>query len=154
VLIVLAVLPLGVVVYDALGKIAWVGSTELTIEFAVRDANSGQPIEGADLTVYAETERYLNGRDRTFHLKTDSDGVARYFIPEITCCGTQSNLRLFTDTRVVYTPAWTIVTTTAPGYQQPEPFDLQPSRYKRNFQRLGPRKDKLTIPIALHKSSP
>ena len=150
VLLVAGLLGLGVLIYDAMGKIAWVGSTELMIEFVVTDADTGQPLERAELEVYDEVP--ARGHDSFFRLTTDSDGRARQERRRMTA-GRQSNLRLLYDSRSVNIPSWRIVCA-APGYKRSEPFWLPESTHRHNVERLGPERDRLVVLIALRNSAP
>jgi hypothetical protein len=64
---------LGLLVYDRLSFIRWIGPTELTIEFVVKDADSGKPIEGAELHAVDPESSKLPA----ILLISDQDGVAR-----------------------------------------------------------------------------
>src|SRR5947207_2815681 len=110
----LALVALAVVLYDRTHIIRWVGSTELTVEFVVTNADTGQPIDGAEI-VATNPE---NQRELPLRWKTDRDGVARWS-GQTTCAGAQSGLR-FTDTYSVRPSPW-FVSVTAPGYQNLEP---------------------------------
>lgn len=149
-LIVFALGALGVVLYDRAVKIRWVGGTELTVEFLVSDAETGEPIEGAEVWVHSELRRYRLEDKENFRVHTNQPGVASAVLPHNTCIGSQSGLR-FTDTRVVYLPEWMIVGIRAEGYQQVEPFALSKRVSSRDIEQVGPQKDRLVVPIVLRK---
>ncbi len=131
-------------------RLHWVGYTDLTVEFVVTDAETGQPIEGADLSIHSEGGFYEDRTTHDFVLKTDKEGIARHVCRNSMCFGTSS--RWFSpDTFVVHLPWW-FIGTTAPGFQKAEPFFLDETQYIRAVRRAGPGQARLTVPISLHKS--
>ena len=152
-LIVGVVIALLVLLYDAMGVIRWIGSTELTIEFVVTDAQTGQPLPGAEVYLEAESGWDFEGNERSLRVTADAEGRVRRGIPNNTCVGSCSNLRLLRDTRAVYVPSWR-VTCRASGYQENDPFWLPELPHRQNVRQVGPRKDILIVPIALRKAAP
>src|SRR5262249_39986542 len=146
----LAVVALATVLYDRLQVFHWVGSADLTIEFLVTDAETGEPIQNADILIHSEGGFYEERHPRDFRLRTDSKGAVRYVCRRSMSFGNQSGLR-FTDTFNVHLPWW-FVGVAAPGYQTIEPFELE--AYHQPVKEVGPRHAKLIVPIALHKSPP
>lgn len=151
-LIVLGVLALAVVLYDRLQVIRWVGSTELIVEIHVIDVETGQPVDGAVLDIYAEDKRLVDGRENPVRFIAAQDGIVRHVIPSMTTGGTQSGQR-FTDTYSVRPLDWMILSVTASGYQSPEPFSLTDPPYRRKTVPVGPGKDQFVVPIAVRKSA-
>ena len=141
---------LGVLIFDQCPVIVWVGSTDLTVEFVVRDADTGQSIEGVDLLIRGRTR--LEREEREWQLKTDRNGVARGLAESHRCVGRQSRLR-FTDTYHVYPVEW-VVSVKAPGYEEVEPLNLSEPPYRSAAVRSGPHQALLVVPIALRKSAP
>ncbi|MBA4186536.1 MAG: hypothetical protein C0467_00815 [Planctomycetaceae bacterium] len=152
-LIVLSLVAITAALFDRLFCIKWIGNTELTVEFAITDAETGQPVVGATLDIHSETKYSRPGEEDKFQLRSDHDGVARVVIPHNTCIGDTSGLR-FTDIRVVYPPQWTILRINAQGYQKSEEFCFFDPRYRQPIVRLARGKDRLVVPIMLRKSTP
>lgn len=146
----LALTLLGAVIYDTTHVLRWSGATELTVEFVVLDAETGQPVDGAVLHIFGCSSRGIG--EAHFHTTTEPDGVAQLVIPYYACDGVLSRLH-FTDTRVVSNPNWTIVSVTAPGYQALGTFSIREEPYRREITHTGPSKDHLVVPIALRKPS-
>jgi hypothetical protein len=149
-LICLGVVAAVAVIYDRFPIIVWVGSTDLTVEFVVTDADTGQPVEGADVLILGRTRH--EREDREWQLKTDRSGIARGVVQDQTCVGRESGLR-FTDTYHVYPVEW-VVRVKAPGYAETEPLDLHQPPFRTAAMRNGPRQALLVVPIALRKSAP
>jgi hypothetical protein len=144
------VIALGVLIYDRCPVIVWVGSTDLTIEFVVTDADTGQPVEDADVLIRGRTRH--ESEDREWQLKTDRGGIARGFAKGQTCVGRESRLR-FTDTYHVYPAEW-VVRVKAAGYAETDPLDLHEPPFRTAARRNGPHQALLVVPIALRKSAP
>jgi hypothetical protein len=89
---------------DRCKKYYWVGYTDLSVEFVVTDATTGEPIPGArvegrliarDMVDEQETEEFV--------LLTDADGHASTNCREVMCCG-ETGLLGISGTFVVYMP--------------------------------------------------
>ena len=128
----------------------WVGRTDLTLEFVVTDAVTGQPIEGADVSIHSSGGFYAEREEMDLLLKSDQQGAARYVSRDNMCCGAESTLR-FTDTFSAHMPYWSVVVS-APGYVATEPFGLHDHPARASVKRTAPRQSKVVIPIALRKS--
>ena len=138
--------------------VMWVGNTNLTVEFAVTDAETGKPIEGADLAITSyggfnedgsrlrKTER----QEEELTLKTDVSGSAEYVCRDSMCFGTRSPLR-FTDTFCVHLPQWRVAAK-ATGYEATEPFWVDVPPYLSAVKKTGNGQSKVVVPIALHKA--
>lgn len=149
---------LAFVLLIGLTELKWVGSTNLTIEFIVTDAETGEPVKDANLAIlsyggfYEDGRRLQNSERKEEELKftTNETGVASYVCRQSMCFGTSS---LFKNTYCVHLPYW-YVTVGAAGYTTNEPFSLDELPYRRAVKRVGPQQAKLVVPIALHKSRP
>jgi hypothetical protein len=140
-----------ILLYDRSGELRWVGFTDLTVEFVVTDAETGRPIESAEILGYpegggppgAEPIRWI----------TDQNGVARGEVRRM-CSGKQSRLQR-TDTFNVHSPPWYLLVS-APGYEGAGPSHLnEPGGLFRGVAvRTGPGQSAMTVPIALRKSVP
>jgi hypothetical protein len=131
-----------------------VGGADLSVEFVVTDANSGQPIPGARVNISCDGGFY-NGVDEdrkgAFDIRTDAAGIARRLLRNNRCIGTQSLLK-FTDTYHVYTSAWNL-RAFAEGYRTSEWIHLWKD-YDGKAERDGPEKDRLIVPVAVQKAVP
>ncbi len=136
--------------YDRMLMIGWVGGTDLEVEFAVTDADSGSPVPGARVEVQSEGGFYEERDKREFVLIADASGLARKECRNSMCFGTSSGL-LFTDTYVVHLPWW-LFRTVAPGYSPSEWVELDVLEYVRQVKRSGHGRDKLVVHVSLHKS--
>ena len=143
------VTPLLVWGYDRAYMIMWVGSTDLTVEFAVTDADTDHPIPGARVEIDSQGGFYEERDKQIFALVADEGGVARKECRESMCFGTQSALR-FTDTYVVHMPFW-YFRVVAEGYEPTEWEYIDDTELVRKVQRTGPRKARLVVPVSLHK---
>src|SRR6266487_4248331 len=76
----------------------WVGRTDLTVEFVVTDAETGEPIRGADISIQsygglnADGHRLqeTNREKEELKLTTDEAGTARYVCRDSMSFGTSS----------------------------------------------------------------
>ena len=135
--------------FERVQRIHWVGSTNLEIEFLVTQADTGQPVQGAEIAVWSEGGFYRERADRQFSLLTDEQGKARRVCHESMCFGTQSGLRL-TDTYVVHLPWWNF-RVSAPGYWTRELTSLDIPENVRQVQRLGPETAKLVVRVSVER---
>lgn len=155
-IVMLAVLGAGL--YDRVVMIRWVGDTNLTVEFVVTDAETGEPVKGADLSILSEGGFNEDGRrlDKTelkkeeIKLTTDESGTARYVCRKSMCTGSESGLK-FTNTYAFALPWWS-VTPKATGYAAESAFSLNELEHVRAVKRVGPQQAKLVVPTALRKS--
>ena len=98
---------LAICAFDCSSHLLWVGSTELEVEFVVVDADTGAPVEGAEIVVRtgggwyagADEEREVGG----FTLRSDVNGCARRVCQSNMVAGEESGLG-FTSIRSVYMP--------------------------------------------------
>jgi len=148
-LIVPGIVALGLLVYDRAVGIVWVGSTELIVELVVTDAETGEPIKGAEILVSALHDRDFKGQDQPVRMKTDRDGIVRQVCPNATTGGRESGLR-FTNTWSVAPRDW-ILCVRADEYQGIEELTLS-GPYRGTTTRTGPGRAKQVVPISLCKS--
>jgi hypothetical protein len=135
--------------FDRVQTIYWVGSTDLQVEFAVIDSDTGGPVPGARVEVQSEGG-FSEERDRQeFALVAGADGVARKKCRDSMCFGTRSGLR-FTDTFVVHLPWWRY-RVVADGYRPTAWANLDVLEPRRQARRVGPGKANLVVPVSLHK---
>jgi hypothetical protein len=130
----------------------WLGSTDLEIEFVITDADSGQPVEAAELLVYEYGGFYREAQaEREFTLTADSEGIIRSVCHDDWCIGKTSGLR-FTDTYHVYLPEWRLQVS-APGYEASNRVWLRElPEGRRQQQHLGPRRDKLIVRLPMQRA--
>jgi hypothetical protein len=85
----------------------WVGCADLSVEFAVTDADSGQPIPNARINIHCEGGFYDEveaDHKAPFDLLTNGEGIATRLLRNSRVIGSVSRLR-FTDTyRIYHTP--------------------------------------------------
>ncbi|MCI0643164.1 MAG: DUF4198 domain-containing protein [Gemmataceae bacterium] len=145
-----ALLAIAVWGFDAIRTIYWVGSTDLHIHFEVSDADSGKPVENAEIYVQSEGGFYKDRDEKAFTLTTDRDGIASGLCRDSMCFGTRSGLR-FTDTFRVYLPWWRFQVI-AEGYEPHKSTYLDIDEYICQVQRTQTGTAKLTVPISIKKS--
>src|ERR1051325_1169133 len=80
--------------FDRLMLVRWVGRTDLEVEFAVTDAESGQSVPGAQIEVQSEGGFYDEDYKQAFTLTADSGGRASKVCRDSMCFGTQSGLNM------------------------------------------------------------
>jgi hypothetical protein len=137
-------------VYDRVELIAWVGATDLDVEFVITDADSGAPLPGARVEIHSEGGLLAHEESKgDFVLIVDEDGVAQKARPRCMCHGDRSGLG-FTNSFAIHTPWWRFRAVAA-GYETPEWAWLDSIDHSRQLQRLGPGRTKLVVPISLTK---
>ena len=145
----------GAILYDRGARLLWDGRTDLTVDFVVTDAATGQPIEGAEIAIVSSGGLNADGyrlqetgrKTEEFVLKTDGSGTARYVCRGCMRWGSTSGLGL-TTTYSVYLPRWCMAAR-APGYAETEPFFLNDAHQRA--ANAGP-KARIVVSVALHKS--
>ena len=137
---------------DVVQTIGWVGFTDLEVEFAVTDADTGSPVAGTRVEVQSEGGFYEKLDKQEFVLVAGADGAARKECPNSMCFGTRSGLR-FTDTFVVHLPWWRY-RVFAEGYDPTEWNDLDVPELRRQVRRAGPGKAEFVVPVSMHKRPP
>jgi hypothetical protein len=137
--------------YDRAYFVEWVGSTDLEIEFLVKDMDTGAPIVGAEVGIHPEGG-YFDARDqKEITLKTGADGICQRLCENSTCAGRQSGLRI-TNTYAIRLPGWWCWVS-APGYKPIDPIYLNERNYARQVQRVGPHRAKLVVKVFLEKQN-
>ncbi len=150
-LVVLSLLLLGAIAYDRTVSVRWVGSTRLTVELRVANAETQQPIDNAEILIFAESNRGLEPEDQPVRMRTDRDGTVRHECPSATTAGQQSGLG-FTDTRSVAPRDW-LLSVRAEGYVGIEDFTLTGQR-RGTAMSTGTGQAKLVVLIPLRKAQP
>jgi hypothetical protein len=131
----------------------WVGNGDLEVEFVVVDADTGAPVEGAEVTVDAIGEWHA-GADKEreaggFTLRTDGSGSARRVCRDTKVVGEDSALG-FTNHRSVYMPYWSFHVS-APSYLTSEAAILDQPEYRRAVRWVGHRAYKLEVRVRLQR---
>ena len=139
---------LGVWGYDLACTKLGVGGTRLEVEFVVTDAETGRPVEGAEIELRTESSLNHERPDERWTLVTDAAGSARRSVDTM-CTGKTSGLR-FTDTYSVRLPWW-YYRVTAPGYELLDWTPLQPEGQRRRAERVGSHASRLVVPIVFVK---
>src|SRR5262249_48273690 len=130
------VIAVAILIYDSF-RIAWVGHTDLEIEFRIMSADTGESIEGAAIAVKQDAGGFCEDTSaREFELHTDQDGKAQRVAKSCMCFGTQSRLK-FTDTYAVHLPSWRF-RVSADGYRPSATQDLDVPEYIRKTKRAAP----------------
>ncbi|VTR92204.1 unnamed protein product [Gemmata massiliana] len=145
-------LALAVLGYDQMFKLRWGGFTELTVEFVVTDAETGLPVEGAEVFVADESYSAANVEILEPQFKTNREGVAVAQFPSQRCGGDLSRLG-FTNTRSVLLPEIRFWCKGA-GLRQSDVLYLNDQPHRRSIQHTGPGQDRLIVSVALCKSQP
>jgi hypothetical protein len=152
VLLVLPVLAVLVVVLVLLNPtMRGIGGTDLTVEFVITDAESGQPIDSAALHIHSEGGFYADNYTQDFRLVTDSEGIARSVCHENRYTSRSGGL-WSTNTFAVYLPDW-FITVIARDYQTTESLYLKDIRPRRAAERTGKGQSRVVVPISLRKAS-
>jgi hypothetical protein len=149
------VLLLGAVLLPSIQTVRWVGSTDLTVEFVVTDAETGEPIPGAEISIQPEVGVDRSGIPKEgLKLSTQETGTARYLCRDTMCSGTNGPF-WFTRSFGVRVPDW-IVIVEATHYAEIEPLwiSASPATYRRTIERDGPKQARLIVPISLRKVQP
>jgi hypothetical protein len=128
---------------EAIKSTAWIGSTDLEIEFVVKDAATGESIPGAHICVCGE--RLLDdAKENTLLLQTDRVGRYHWFEKGVLCTGMSSWWR---ETCNVHLPDW-YYWVSAPGYCGTTPRLVQGNTWR------GKDRDYLTVEIVLQPRQP
>jgi hypothetical protein len=140
---------LGLLLIPAMQTVAWVGHTNLEVEFVVTDADTGQPIKGATIHVQAEEGGFCEEREKQqFSLVTNEEGTAKRLCKHCMCFGTSGwNI----DTFAVHLPWW-FYRVTAESYAPTELTELDVPENVHQVQRTKPAA-KLVVPISLVKKA-
>ena len=136
---------------DRSSTLVWVGATDLSVEFFIADARTGEPISNARINIINEGGFY-DGADEDhkapFDIQTNMDGIATRLLRNQRCIGSESRLR-FSDTYRVYRPVWNL-RVFANGYETSERINIW-SEYPCKMERVGVGKDKMIVRIELNK---
>ena len=132
--------------YDRHVMIAWVGGSDLEIEFAVVEDGTGNPISGAVVEVQPDADE----KEKEFRLLTDREGTARRDCRSMVT-GTRSALG-FTDTFGIDLPWWRY-RAVADGFETNPWSNVRSPGRPRQVQRLESGKYKLVIQISLQPSA-
>jgi hypothetical protein len=129
----------------------WVGSTDLEVRFIVTDASSGQPVDGATISIHQEGYGFCDSCQDTkdFSLTTGANGTVSHRCRGCMCWGSSSVWR---STFRVHVPTWRFSAATR-GHAESAAVWLQDSPYAR--QGKSREKDAvLEIPIHLAPAAP
>lgn len=135
--------------FDASGKIAWVGSTDLEVGFTVTDLDSQAAVPDARIEVLSDGGFYEERNKQQFELAAAADGTVRKQCRNSMCFGTRSRLG-FTDTFVVHLPWWRY-RVRAPGYETSEWEDLDVPENVRRVERIRDGGARLVVPVCLSR---
>ncbi|MDB5308965.1 MAG: hypothetical protein JWO38_3167 [Gemmataceae bacterium] len=143
-------IPPGVWVYDRIRMMSWVASTDLEVGFVVTEVGSGNALPGARVEVQSDGGFYAERDRQEFVLVAAAAGEAGKVCRDSMCFGRRSGLG-FTDTYAVHLPFWRF-RVVAPGYEPGEWAELDVPAYRRQAREVGPRRARLVVPVAVHKS--
>jgi hypothetical protein len=131
-------------------RIHWVGSKDLDIRFLVAAAESGRPIEGAQISVHQECSSLCeNCAGHTdFELTAGTDGTAVYHCGACMCGGTKGPS---IDTFFIHLPSW-YFWASADGFEASAITYLDELPYQRQVQR-GDAVAHLDVTIKLPRKS-
>jgi hypothetical protein len=134
------------VLYPPVQTVYWVGSKDFVIQFIVNDAETGQPIDGANIFVHQEGAGYCeNCKDKKdFVLTTGPDGSVAFPCGQCMSFG-HDNLR--EHTFAIHLPSWYFYAS-APAYLNGEPIDLDELPYRQQVQQ-GDKVATLNVAIKL-----
>lgn len=150
-LVALSLLLVGAIAYDRTVCVHWVGSTQLTVELQVVDAETLQPINDAEILIFTESNRGLAPEEQPIRMRTNRDGTARHECPSATTAGQQSGLG-FTDTWSVAPQDW-LLTVRAEGYVGTDDFTLT-GPHRGTAMRNGTGQARLVVLIPVRKAQP
>lgn len=118
-------------------KIAWIGSTDLEIEFRVADASTSRPIANAivEITSRSESQTPLHKDDpgTLFELTTDVGGIAK----TVRHCTSAGSTSIFHDEFTAIVPEWSF-RAKAVGYRSGEWKGFEP-KYRAVRTQMGSR---------------
>jgi hypothetical protein len=146
----LTAIAVAVWLYDAAMYTAWVGHTDLQVEFVATDVVTNQPIEGAKIEIQSEGGFFRERNVKQFTLVTDGNGSATSICHDSMCFGTRSGFGWMRDSFAVHLPEWR-ADATAPGYGSSETIEIETLENRRKIERLRPGA-RLVVPISLHRS--
>ena len=141
--------PLIVIGCDRIQSVRWVGTTDLTVEFVVMDAVTGEPVHGARIEVQSEGGVYAEDTKQDFVLVADPKNEARKICRDSMCFGSRSGLG-FTDTFTVHLPWWHF-RALADSYEPSGWTYLDVPEFGRRTVRDGVGKSKLIVQVPLRK---
>lgn len=115
--------------------VAWVGRTDVNVQFIVADTDSEQPIANATIYIRAESGGFCEDREPgEFTLTTDRNGVAYHISRQCVCFGSKGT---FKDTFGIHLPNWWC-RASASGYIDSKPVYLDVPDNKKCIQRGTP----------------
>ncbi len=126
--------------------IAWVGWTDLEVEFVITDA-AGQAVPDARIEIQSDGGLYEENSRQEFSLTTDGKGSVSKVCRNSMCAGRRNNL-FGTDTFAVHLPWWRF-RVVKEGFEVTHWIDLNVSHYTKLTRRIEPGKSKLIVPISL-----
>jgi hypothetical protein len=133
----------------------WDGSLDLEAEFAVVDADTGAPVEGAAISVVSHGGLYAKeDEDRDaepFVLRTDGAGSARRECHRNACSGTRSGLGV-TSTHAVHLPDWRYRVTAA-GYEPTAEEHIDVLNNRKAVRQTGHRQAEVQVRVPLRKAA-
>jgi hypothetical protein len=146
-LVLLAMIPLGLVLWDRIVWICGTCHTDLEIEFTVADELTGRPVGGATIVVKSEGGFNEDAERGQCQLVTGTDGAARQLCRDCWCGCAQSGLG-FTNRRWTYLPWWRF-RASSPKYRVSKWIDLNVPEYVRQVQQVDSGPDRLEVRIVL-----
>ena len=115
----------------------WVGDRDLEVTFVVTDAETDQPIAGAEIDVQKGREgAFCSDCDGPFKLITDAQGSSRRICKNCMCYGYSGGQPLFRrkDTFSSHTPDW-VFRVSSPGHEKSDPIYIGEPEFRRTIQR-------------------
>jgi hypothetical protein len=116
--------------------IYWVGHRDLEIRFVAVDADTGEPIPGAEIDVPKSRSPFCEDCDGAFKLITDHHGVARRRCKDCMCFGYSGGAPFFRrrETFGTHKPDWRF-RASALGYRTCDVMHLQDERFRQTIDR-------------------
>lgn len=130
--------------------VAWVGRTDLEIEFLITDSISGKAVSNARVDLGSPRELPEESQPDQPSLITDDDGRARTICRNCVCSGRRNRL-LQLDTFVIDLPAWQFQVI-ADGFEHSKRIELDVAHYVQRVVRSQKVGAKLVVPVSLHRA--
>ena len=132
----LAVLTLAVDFFFMAQGIYWVGFRDLEITFVVTDAQTNEPIAGAEIDIPESQNGFCSECDDAFRLVTDAQGTAKRMCKQCMCSGYSGRKPFFrrVDTFGTHIPDW-MPQISAAGFSNSGPFSVGEPAFRRTVRR-------------------
>ncbi len=130
----------------------WVGGRDLEVTFIVMDADTDQPIVGAEIDIPKQEQLgFCSDCEGPFKLVTDAQGMSRRVCKNCMCYGYSGGQPWFRrkETFGSHTPDWAFQVS-SPGYRRSEWISLHEQEFRRTIKR-GDQFATMEVSIKAHR---